>query len=155
MSTFKEMEEIAFMIIKHAFYAKRDKAGMPYINHLIRIWNRITGTLNSDSIKIVALLHDLLEDCPEWNEKSLRTFFPDCIVDTVVILTRRQNESYENYIERVIQDDWARIVKKEDLTDNMDLTRLPELTKKDIDRTIKYHKAYQKIVNYSKVAQIA
>lgn len=141
------MEEIAVKIIRKAFADKTDKAGKPYIDHLTRVANKVPDYGSPfHELKIIALLHDVLEDCPEWTEKALRTFFTDRIVDRVVILTKSKFEPYEDYIERVTKDNWACLVKKADLEDNMDLTRLPEITQKDIDRVKKYHKAYQRVV---------
>ena len=140
------MIETALKIIEKAFSGKVDKAGKPYIDHL----KRVASKCSTPYVKVVALLHDLLEDCPAWNETSLRCFFSDNIVDSVVVLTRRSDKTYYDYITSVLDDTWAIEVKRADLEDNMDITRLPELTKNDLDRLSKYHKAYIRIINWDK-----
>jgi (p)ppGpp synthase/HD superfamily hydrolase len=138
---------LAKRIIENSFADKKDKGGQPYIYHLFRVSNKVPTTYGN-VLKIVALLHDLLEDCPEWTDKALLTLFPKEIVDRVVILTRIKNESYDDYIDRIIKDNTCCVIKKADLEDNMDLTRLNEITENDIDRIKKYHKAYVKILTF-------
>ena len=141
------MREIARQIVMHAFANKTDKAGKPYVDHLFRVASKVPDHGVDHELKTIAILHDLLEDCPEWTEGALRVFFSDRVVDTVIMLTRGRSESYDAYIERILKDSWACRVKKADLEDNMDLTRLSYLNEKDIDRIKKYHEAYIKILN--------
>jgi hypothetical protein len=139
------MEELALKIVRKSFEGKKDKAGEPYINHLRRVHDAVPKLGVNNELKIIALLHDILEDCPEWNEKSLRCFFLDSIVDSVVALTHKKGDTYYQYISQVLDDGWATEVKKYDLEDNMNITRLPELTKEDFERLKKYHEAYRRI----------
>lgn len=141
--------ELAVKIIQHAFKDRVDKGGSPYVGHLHRVAGLIANPPHSENVKLAALLHDLLEDCPEWTEGALRALFPASVVDTVVVLTRKKGESYEQYIERIKEDEWATMIKEADLIDNMDLTRLPyeELTDKTIARLKKYHNAYRFLIN--------
>jgi len=131
-------EDLAFKIIYHAFQHKKDLAGEPYVKHLERVASKFSG-----EIKVVAILHDLLEDCPEWNEEALRALFWKNIVDSVVVLTKLKGEDYDKYIKRVSKDSWATRVKIEDLKDNMDITRLKNISDKDVGRLRKYIKAYE------------
>lgn len=132
--------ELALKIARNAFKDKTDKSGKPYIGHIERVASHFTN-----GMKIIAILHDLLEDCPEWTEGAIRNLFTDNIADTVVILTKEKGEDYEDYIERISHDVWAKQIKVKDLEDNMNITRLKELTDKDIERLKKYHKAYLKL----------
>jgi len=133
-------KELAYQIAKNAFADKKDKSGKPYLHHL----ERVARPFRDDNMMYcIAILHDLLEDCPEWNEKSLRHLFSKSIVDTVVVLTNGKNEPYEKYIERISESSWATKVKLSDLRDNMDITRLPSLNDKDFERLNKYLKAYK------------
>jgi (p)ppGpp synthase/HD superfamily hydrolase len=141
----KESEEHhwnARSLAGRSFIDKVDKAGAPYHYHLQRVADRVHGT----EMKAVAWLHDILEDCPEIDEAYLRTVFPDNIVDAVVAITRKRGQSYADFIEQVCTDPMAMQVKLADLKDNMDITRLPFITKDDIDRLKKYHKAYHRIM---------
>lgn len=140
------MIETALKIIEKAFAGKTDKAGQPYINHLKRVSARCPNIGVNNEVRVIALLHDILEDCPEWNEKALRTLFTDGVVDSVIALTHKKGQTYHQYISQVLEDGWATIVKKHDLEDNMNITRLKELTKEDLERLKKYHDAYVRIV---------
>lgn len=141
-----EKFELALKIAESAFAGKTDKAGEPYINHLKRVSDCFEET--HFTTKIIALLHDILEDCPEWNEKSLRCLFSDAVVDSVVALTHKPNQTYYEYITQVLENGCATLVKLRDLEDNMNITRLKELTKEDFERLKKYHEAYHRIVNH-------
>lgn len=140
------MMEIAVQIVQKAFANKLDRAGKPYIEHLERLSQKVPDLGILKEVKTIALLHDLLEDCSEWSEKSLREIFSDNIVDSVVALTRKPNQSYEDFIEQVCQDKWATIVKKADLEDNMDITRLESFSDEDFQRLEKYNTAYRQIL---------
>lgn len=145
----KDYVQIVSKIVHAAFRDKTDKSGKPYTKHLYYVADKASdcgdGSYAID-IHCIGLLHDLIEDCPEWNETALRQLIPSHIVDVVVILTKDRQERYSDYISRVLTSKEATLVKKADLEHNMDITRLSELTEKDIDRLRKYHKAYRRIV---------
>ena len=141
------MKQIALNIIETAFAGKKDKAGKPYIDHLKRVAenakNYFKGSEYIEELETIALLHDLLEDCPEWTKQHLRAIFQNINIPTSVEkLTKKDGLNYEQYIANIRNDRFAKAVKLADLKDNMDLTRLYELTEKDIERTKKYHKSY-------------
>ena len=149
----EELQKIvvkAFELAKFAFKDRFDKAENPYIEHLLRVARdcyKGVAAVSIDESLIVessAVLHDLLEDCPEWNESSLSFIFPKEVVDLVVVLTKSKNEPYlDSYIKRISENKLASRIKLSDLRDNMDITRLPEITQKDIERLVKYHTAYK------------
>lgn len=127
-------------IIEISFKDKFDKGGEPYKNHLFRVAKNFSDI--DDNLIIIGLLHDLLEDCPEWTESDLRVEFDSDIVDAVVCLTRKKLESYEDYINRIKSNRMSLMVKIADLKDNMDITRLKKITDKDVERLKKYHKTW-------------
>lgn len=131
---------LAKQIVKHAFKDKVDLVGGPYYNHLEAVASMLTD--KSTYLQTAAYLHDLLEDCPEWTEGALHALFPDEVVGIVVTLTRRPQEPYKAYIERVGRCPQATVIKLADLHDNMDVTRLAVLTDKDVERLRKYLDAY-------------
>jgi (p)ppGpp synthase/HD superfamily hydrolase len=135
------MIDKAIKIVEQAFHDKVDKGGYPYLHHLIRV----SGKLEKTDEIVVGLLHDLLEDCKEWTEDDLRLEFPTNIVDAVVCLTKIKGEKYSDYLNRVKNNPLSLVVKISDLEDNMDITRLKELTSKDFERLQKYHKAYKEL----------
>jgi (p)ppGpp synthase/HD superfamily hydrolase len=135
-----DVKELAFQIAKKAFDGKLDKGGKTYFNHLVRVAENFK---EDEFLYPIAILHDLIEDCPEWNEASLRCLFSENIVSTIAVLTKKENEDYFDYIGRINQSSWATKVKLCDLKDNMDITRLESLTDKDYKRLDKYLKAYK------------
>jgi (p)ppGpp synthase/HD superfamily hydrolase len=88
---------------------------------------------------IAAVLHDVVEDS-DWTLDRLRgEGFSERIINLVDLLTRRDAETYDQFIERIRMDHTAVEIKLADLEDNMDLTRLPEISGKDISRLIRSH----------------
>ena len=120
-----------------------DKAGMPYAGHVMRVMQ--AGRTNDE--KIVGVLHDLVEDADWTFDMLLEEGFPPHIVDALRCVTKiSDDEPYEQFIERVKTNPLAVAVKINDLTDNMDIRRLPELTDKDVQRLRKYLQAYRLLV---------
>lgn len=140
------MIEKAYKIAMEAFDGKVDRAGEPYIFHLSRVANSFA---DNEYLYTVAILHDLFEDCPEWNFDRLLTEFPAIVCIAVQALTKEKGENYDSYICRVASNDAARAVKLADLRDNMNLCRLKkELTDSDLTRVKKYHKAYLYLLKF-------
>lgn len=141
------MSDKAYLIVSDAFKDKVDKAGKPYIYHLIRVANRINQNLDFEEIKIlttIALLHDIIEDT-DWTEEDMSKEFPKEVVDAVLLLTKIPGQKYEDYISNLSSNIYSVIVKISDLEDNMDLTRLPHLGDYEIKRLKKYHNTYIKL----------
>lgn len=135
-----DVKELAFQIAKIAFEGKIDKGGKPYFNHLVRVAEKFK---EDDFLYPIAMLHDLLEDCSEWNVKSLGCLFSENIVKTIELLTRKTGQDYFDYINEIKQSSWATKIKLVDLKDNMDITRLENILDKDFQRLNKYLKAYK------------
>lgn len=131
--------EKALLIATKAHNGQVDKSGSAYISHPIRVSNRC----NTEEERIVALLHDTIEDTWVTPEYLLSEGFPATIVEAVLSVTRNENESYEDFILRSKQNHIGKQVKIHDLEDNMDITRLPSLTEKDFKRLNKYLFAYR------------
>lgn len=139
MGNTNSLLEKALQIAVKAHSGQIDKAGSAYIFHPIRVSNRCS----TDDERIVALLHDTIEDTEVTTEYLLMEGFPRNIVDAILSVTRNEDESYEDFIKRSRLNPIGRQVKLHDLEDNMDITRLNELTEKDIYRLNKYIKAYK------------
>lgn len=125
-------QELAFQIAKKAHSKQVDKAGKDYILHPMKV----ASYMDTDTEKAVAYLHDVLEDT-NVTEDELRNMFPNEIVDGVITLTHRKDESYFEYIFRVSTSKLAKKVKAADLY----ITRIKEPTKTDYKRLEKYKKA--------------
>lgn len=114
-----------------------DKAGHPYILHPLRLMLRC----EAEAERIVALLHDVVEDSDCTLDDLRNAGFHEEIVEAVDCLTRRQDESYDAFIARLASNGLAKIVKIKDIQDNLDLTRIAVLTESDLNRIARYHKA--------------
>lgn len=139
MTNTSTLLEKALQIATDALIYQVDKAGAPYIFHPIRVSNRCS----TDEERIVALLHDTIEDTEVTAEYLLMEGFPRNIVDAILSVTRNKDESYEDFIKRSRFNPIGRQVKLHDLEDNMDITRLEQITESDLSRLNKYLKAYK------------
>ena len=90
----------------------------------------------------MALLHDTIEDTDVNAPYLLEQGFPHEIVDAVLSVTRREDETYDDYVRRASANPIGCEVKRADLEDNMDLRRLNELTDSDVARLRKYLRAW-------------
>jgi (p)ppGpp synthase/HD superfamily hydrolase len=122
---------------------QQQKDGSPYALHPIRLAMSVT----SEEQKIVALLHDVVEDT-EWTIEDLqREGFSENVIDALRLLTHDDGSPYEGYIERIAVNSLAKSVKLADLTDNMDIKRIPDPSEKDFARLAKYHRAWRKLTS--------
>ena len=88
-------------------------------------------------------MHDTAEDTKLTYVDLMVLDFSDRIVNAVIALTKDKKESYKDYLKRVKSNELATAVKLSDLTNNMDLSRLKEVTEVDKKRLEKYKKAYK------------
>ncbi len=139
----EELYEKALEISSSAHKGQTDKMGQPYFGHV----GRVADKCNSSAAKIVALLHDTIEDTNVTAEYLKAEGFPEYIVKSVLSVTRKSNESYEDFIKRASKNKLGREVKIADLEDNMDIRRLKELTDEDILRLKKYLNAWNCLKN--------
>ena len=131
--------EIAMKIAVTNHYGQKDKGSKPYILHLIHVMNNVEGL----DVKIVAILHDILEDTNITKDDLLNHGFSEFLVDTICLLTKPKQQEYMTYIKNVSKNMIAKKVKMADLKHNMDLTRLENITERDLSRVNKYFKAYK------------
>jgi (p)ppGpp synthase/HD superfamily hydrolase len=139
MSTLERAIEIA----TEAHKGQYDKAGNDYIGHPLRVMDMC----RTEEEKIVGVLHDVVEDT-EWTFAQLAAEgFSQEVIDALQCVTKlSENENYDDFIERVKKNPLATAVKINDLSDNMDIRRLPYLSDKDVKRLKKYLKAYKKLI---------
>jgi (p)ppGpp synthase/HD superfamily hydrolase len=134
----------AISIAAQAHEGQVDKTGALYILHPLRVMMNMT----TEQALIVAVLHDLIEDT-DWTIEGLRQEgFGAEILDAVDCLTRRDGEEYQAFIKRVQLNPLAVTVKIADLEDNLDVSRLTEVTEADAKRLEKYRNALQVLVNH-------
>lgn len=135
----------ALLLIEKIFNNKFDKANKPYINHL----KRVASSFQDEERYTISLLHDTLEDTSITYNDLLNLGFKEKYLDCLVLLTKTNNTSYEDYIDRIItsNDSSAMDVKLADLKDNMNEDRLNLLNTDEARRLLnKYTLAYNKII---------
>jgi (p)ppGpp synthase/HD superfamily hydrolase len=134
--------ERAIAIAATAHAGQLDKTGAAYILHPLRMMMR----LDSVEAKIVAILHDVVEDTPWTFEALAEEGFSPAILRALDCVTKREGEDYQDFVKRSATDPLARQVKRMDLEDNMNLLRLTEVTGKDLERLRKYHEAWRSLL---------
>ena len=143
MSTLNRAIEIATKSHEGA----TDKYGAPYINHVTRVMNM--G--QTDNEKIVGVLHDVIEDTPWTFEDLEKEGFSKEVIDAIKCVTKTsEDEDYAEFITRVKINPLAVKVKLNDLTDNLDIKRMPVVLESDLKRLNKYLKAYNELIKSQK-----
>lgn len=139
--TKSELLNKAIKIAQKAHKGQTDKFGTSYINHVINVMN--SGKTYDE--KMVGVLHDVIEDCPEVTlEVLLAEGFPHDIVFAIECLSKtNEDQDYMEFIRQTEKSPLAVSVKMNDLQDNMDLKRFNQpLTERDLKRLNKYLTAY-------------
>jgi GTP diphosphokinase / guanosine-3',5'-bis(diphosphate) 3'-diphosphatase len=125
---------IAIALIAHE--GQVDKGGHQYIDHPLRVMSNVE-TLEE---KIVAVLHDVVEDSNLTLEDLRVAGFSDLIVEAIDAISKREGEKRNDYLRRVMDNPVALNVKIADMTDNTNLSRIQQPTDRDIDRIRVYKK---------------
>ena len=119
---------INLAVKKHA--DQLDKAGKPYIEHCLRVM----AAVETEHQKIVAILHDVIEDCDiTANDLRVKYLIDPFVVDDIVRLTKIKGEDYFAYLNRVKKSKTATAVKIADLKDNMDTSGYGHLKLTPVD----------------------
>lgn len=129
--------DLAIEVAAKAHAGQEDKGGAPYILHPLRVMLAV-----KPEDRIVAVLHDVVEDSQAYTLAFLGALgFSPTVIEALDALTRREGESYADFIKRCGENDVARRVKMADLNDNMQLCRIPKPTLADAKRVDKYARA--------------
>ena len=134
MSSLQRAIEIA--VEAHRNQTRRD--GTPYVLHPLRLMLAV----ESIDARIVAVLHDVVEDCDVTLDDIRNEGFSETILTALELVTHAEGVSYEDYISRIKENEIAREVKLADLRDNSNIHELPDLKARDLERLKKYHLAY-------------
>jgi (p)ppGpp synthase/HD superfamily hydrolase len=134
--------EEAVELAKEAHKDQTDFAGEPYIHHVLRVAQQMKMPRH----QMLAILHDVLEDSMFTEDYLIKAGVPLDAVFTLGRLTRKKGQSYDEYIDGMLSDIDAIVVKIADLRDNMDVTRLPVLGENECKRLQKYHKAHRRLM---------
>ncbi|KIF58085.1 HD domain-containing protein [Pseudomonas fluorescens] len=129
--------ERAIAIAATAHAGQVDKGGAPYILHPLKVMLR----MNSLEERIVAVLHDVVEDCGISLEDLRKEGFSEEVLSAIESVTKVPGESYEDFVERAAQNPIGRVVKLADLEENSDLSRIVSPSWEDLERIEKYRRA--------------
>ena len=128
----------AYKIAVKAHKGQTDKAGADYILHPVTVASNVG---DDESAMIVALLHDVVEDTNVTLEDLQDLLTPEEI-SALKLLTHNDEVPYLDYVRLIGTNSLATKVKMADLQNNMDLSRLPTVTEKDLKRVEKYKMAF-------------
>jgi (p)ppGpp synthase/HD superfamily hydrolase len=120
--------DAALLIAVKAHSEQKDKAGKPYILHPLRLMNQCV----TDEERIVAILHDVIEDSDVTLAQLVGSGFTSAVTEAVDCLTKNNGEIYSDFIARVATNDLAKKIKIKDIKDNLDVSRLKSLSKNDL-----------------------
>ena len=144
--------EKAIKIAVEAHTGQVDKGGNPYILHPIRVML----SLDSEEERIVGVLHDVVEDCEGWTLERLKEQgCSDEIIEALQSVSKTPKEEaeyrslpedkklghYLEFIQRAKANKIGRNVKAADIRDNLDISRIDDITNNDIQRLKRYSKA--------------
>ena len=141
--TYDHLIDTALELALTAHKGQKDKSGKVYVLHPIRLMFRF----DDSEAQLAALLHDSVEDSALEFEDLRKAGIPEEVIQAVDALSRREDESYDDYLDRLEKNPLAVRVKLADLEDNLDLKRLNSIQEKDIERLKKYHRVRQRLLN--------
>jgi len=140
-SEYESLLQRAIAIAAKAHEGQVDKAGNPYIEHPLFVMENV----NSLDEKIVAVLHDAVEDSELTFEQLRSEGFSEVIVSAIAAITKIEGEAYTAYLERVMANPIALRVKIADVNHNLDIRRIANPTEADFQRITKYKKVLSQL----------
>lgn len=146
MSTLSILLSKLISLNAEKFKEKLDKGGQPYILHCLRVMHG----LNTKDIELqcIAISHDLIEDTDVSYQDLLNMGCTQRIVNGVRALTKVPGETKEEYLDKILANRDACLVKLSDLKDNSDIHRMKGLREKDFERLQKYHFMFDAITKH-------
>ena len=132
--------ETAVALARKAHEGQLDKAGLPYIEHPLRVM----AMVETEAQQMAAVLHDVLEDTPITADDLRAAGCPEQVVQAVIALSHWDDEPMETYLARVVADPIAIVVKRADIADNSSPHRLGQLDPRLQERLkIKYARSLE------------
>jgi hypothetical protein len=132
----QQMLNTALMIAAKAHDGQFDKSGKPYLLHVLTVMHKLRST--DEELNCIALLHDVVEDTKTTYQELREAGMSERVIDGVKLLTKVRGQTNDEYLAGVLSSRDAMLVKKSDLTHNMDMRRLKGVSEKDLARTNKY-----------------
>ena len=134
---YTEMTKKAINVMYQAQQGQMDKGGFPYCFHPYQVAQGMDDEISCTC----ALLHDVVEDTDLTFEDLAAMGFPAEVIAVLKLLTHREDVSYMDYVRNLACNPVARKVKLSDLHHNSDLSRINEVTEKDLERIGQYKEA--------------
>ena len=131
----------AILLAVQAHKGTTDRYGAPFILHVLRVMMR----LESETEKTVGMLHDVVEKTPFTFETLRAAGYSEEVLQALDCVTRRQDETYEEFVDRAFANPIAKRVKIADLEDNIDTRRMRELPSEDAERLDRKIRAWRKL----------
>jgi (p)ppGpp synthase/HD superfamily hydrolase len=138
---YSRLLDLAIQIAEKAHEGQLDKAGKPYILHPLTVM----AQMDDVESKIVAVLHDAIEDSDLTITELSQQGFPALITEAIAAITKLDGELYDDYLLRVMGNEIALKVKIADVRHNMDISRIANPTGKDFQRLEKYQKVLNQL----------
>lgn len=132
------LEKAILLSLKH-HKGQKDKGGTAYILHPLRV---MLG-LETESEMIVGVLHDIIEDTGVTLEELMKIGVTEEELFALHCLTRLEGETYDEFIYRVLQSGLAVRVKKKDIKENLDISRIPDMDVKKFSLKKRYDRALE------------
>jgi hypothetical protein len=101
--------------------------------------------MNTLEQRIVAVLHDVVEDCGVSLDDLRKEGFSEEVLSAIESVTKVPGESYEDFVDRAAQNPIGRVVKLADLEENSDLSRIDSPSWEDLERVEKYRRAIARL----------
>jgi (p)ppGpp synthase/HD superfamily hydrolase len=122
-----------------------DKGGAPYILHPLRVMAAVEQMCPDcpEEVLVAAVLHDVIEDS-HFSHLDIQQMFGDKVKRYVTLLTKEIPDDL--YYQLIKRNRYACYIKLADLRDNMDASRLSEITEKDVIRINNYKRREQEII---------
>jgi (p)ppGpp synthase/HD superfamily hydrolase len=130
-------------LVNESFAGRVDRGGSPYILHLLRVMLALQTT--DEELQCIALGHDLFEDTDISRERLRQMGFSERVIAGISDMSREDGEPEDAYRRKVKSNLDSVKVKKVDLKDNMDLSRLKRVTDKDLTRNASYEEFYREL----------
>ena len=143
---YTDMTRAAAKLMCAAHGGQLDRTGLPYIFHPWHVAEQMIDEVSCAA----ALLHDVLEDTDTTADDMFKAGISAEVIEAVKLLTHDPEMDYFDYVRRLKSNPVARAVKLADLAHNSDLTRMPQVSERDLERNKKYAKALAILENEEK-----
>lgn len=154
----------AIRLAQMAHFTQVDKAGLPYIDHPMRVLEKVKAQGALPYVQMAAIMHDVTEDTKYTPEVLTILGFPESAVDIVRLLDRGYSkiryeeararhlvacDADEFYYLNIAKNPGAKMVKLADIEDNLSEWRLSYLSDETQARLRKKYADAKRILNPS------